>query len=402
VAQGEFETRVKVQSKDEFRELADSFNFMAGRIEHQVRSLKTSAEIDRAILTSWDLEQIVQTVIARLPELLPHEMAAITILGTRFHEVKGTYYRSADGHETLEASAECSAEEMKLFAGHSEPCVLGSGDERPQFLWPLLRRGMSHFLMVPIFLDGELAAVVSLGHSIDYEWTPEDRQQARSIADQVGVALSNAALLSQLRSSHWGTLTALAKAIDAKSPWTSGHSERVTSMAIKIAKEMGLQGREIDILHAGGLLHDIGKIGVPSEVLDKPGALTDDERRQIQEHVMIGVRILEPMPGFADMLPIVREHHEWFNGQGYPFGIAGDQISRHGRIFAVADVYDALVSDRPYRKGMHLTEVLEIIRNGAGRQFDPEMVEAFLRVVDKEMTTARAETSDEPATTAAQ
>jgi HD-GYP domain-containing protein (c-di-GMP phosphodiesterase class II) len=154
-------------------------------------------------------------------------------------------------------------------------------------------------------------------------------------------------------------------------------------MAISLGKEMGLSGKEIDILHTGGLLHDVGKIGVPLEILDKPGKLTDEERLQIQEHVLIGVRILKPIPGFEDCLPIVREHHEWFNGQGYPYGIAGEHISLMGRIFAVADVHDALISDRPYRKGMPLERVVAIIRGGAGTQFDPKVVDAFFRVIAK-------------------
>lgn len=152
-------------------------------------------------------------------------------------------------------------------------------------------------------------------------------------------------------------------------------------MAIKIGQELGVAGKEIDILHAGGLLHDIGKIGIPGALLDKPGQLTHEERLQIQEYVLIGVRILKPISGFAEFLPIVQEHHEWFNGKGYPYGIAGAQISLHGRIFAVADVYDALITDRPYRKGMPLEKVTGIIRGASGTQFDPQAVDAFFRVL---------------------
>jgi putative nucleotidyltransferase with HDIG domain len=240
---------------------------------------------------------------------------------------------------------------------------------------------MRCFLVVPVVLEGKATAVLTLGHAEHHDWTDEDKQQARQLADQVAVALSNARLVAQLKQLHWGTLTALAHAIDAKSHWTAGHSERVTNMAIKIGQELGLTGREIDILHAGGLLHDIGKIGVPGALLDKPGQLTEEERRQIQEHVLIGVRILKPISGFAEFLPIVQEHHEWFNGKGYPYGIAGEQISLHGRIFAVADVYDALITDRPYRKGMPLDRVTSIISGASGSQFDPQAVDAFFRVL---------------------
>jgi len=203
----------------------------------------------------------------------------------------------------------------------------------------------------------------------------------RAVADQAAVAFSNAGLVSQLKQLRWGTLTALARAIDAKSSWTAGHSERVTSMAIKIGRELGLSGKAIDTLHAGGLLHDVGKIGTPVELLDKPGALTPEERLVVQEHVLIGVRILKPIPGFEECLPIVQEHHERIDGKGYPYGLEGENITLHARIFAVADVHDALISDRPYRKGMALERVVTMIREGAGTQFDAQVVEAFLRVV---------------------
>jgi putative nucleotidyltransferase with HDIG domain len=172
----------------------------------------------------------------------------------------------------------------------------------------------------------------------------------------------------------------LARAIDAKSPWTSGHSERVTEMAMKIGGQMGLSATEMNTLRRGGLLHDIGKIGVRSNILDKPSHLTDPELTQMRDHVRIGATILEPLPGFADVLPIVTEHHEWFNGEGYPRGLKGEEISLGARIFAVADVFDALTSPRPYRQGISRSEVMQHIRERAGRQFDPDVVAAFLKV----------------------
>jgi putative nucleotidyltransferase with HDIG domain len=392
VAGGEFGARVAVQSKDEFQELATSFNFMAARIETQVRSLKTRNEIDGAILSSWNLDQIADVLIARLPEILPYEAVGITILYPDAKQHASTYFGTSDGGEGLRVSnTDTCIEDRQFLARHSESQVLENCEKYPQYLSPLLAQGMRHFLVVPILLEGKPAAVLTLGHAAHHEWTLEEKQQARQVADQVAVALSNAGLVSQLKQLHWGTLTALAKAIDAKSPWTAGHSERVTNMAIKIGRELGLSGKEIDILHAGGLLHDIGKIGIPGALLDKPGQLTEEERRQIQEHVLIGVRILKPIAGFAEFLPIVQEHHEWFNGKGYPYGIAAEQITLHGRIFAVADVYDALITDRPYRKGMPLERVMAIIRGGAGTQFDPQAADAFSRVLAREQAARESE-----------
>jgi putative two-component system response regulator len=178
-----------------------------------------------------------------------------------------------------------------------------------------------------------------------------------------------------------GTLTALARAIDAKSTWTAGHSERVTNLALRIGHAIGLPAGELRIMHRGGLLHDIGKIGTPPAILDKPGKLSRKEIKIMREHVNIGVRILEPIPCLREALPIVAQHHEWFDGSGYPAGLAGGNISLHARVFAVADCYDAIVSDRPYRKGLPTREALEIVKQNSGTHFDPMLVEVLTRLI---------------------
>lgn len=179
-----------------------------------------------------------------------------------------------------------------------------------------------------------------------------------------------------------GTLTALARAIDAKSAWTAGHSERVTNLALEMGHAMGLPANSLGIIHRGGLLHDIGKIGTPPDVLDKPGRLEPEEMQIMRDHVKIGVRILEPIPCFREALPMVAQHHEWFDGSGYPAGLAGENISLHARILAVADCYDAIVSDRPYRKGLPKRQALEILIQRSGTQFDPMVIEVFTRLTD--------------------
>jgi len=131
----------------------------------------------------------------------------------------------------------------------------------------------------------------------------------------------------------------------------------------------------------GGLLHDVGKIGTPPSVLDKPGKLDANEMSVMRDHVRTGVRILEPIPGFREALPIVSQHHEWFNGKGYPEGLAGNEISLYARIFAVADCYDALTSDRPYRKGLPAEQTVSMLREKSGIQFDPDVIDAFVRMM---------------------
>ena len=198
------------------------------------------------------------------------------------------------------------------------------------------------------------------------------------------MALANAQLLEELDLLNWGALTALARTVDAKSPWTAGHSERVAKTAIRIGRVLGLSNDENETLHRAALLHDIGKIATPVRILDKPGKLTDEERRTVEQHSSAGASILEPIGAYKSVIPAVLQHHERYDGKGYPDGLAGEEISLGGRIMAVADVYDSLVSDRPYRPGMDKERVITIIKKRAGTQFDPNVVQALLAVVNQE------------------
>jgi putative nucleotidyltransferase with HDIG domain len=392
ITTGDLGARVTVPGADEFAELASSFNFMAARIEKQVNSLKTANEIDRAILSSLNIEQIVDALIVGMRGLIPYEFVCISLLDPHSTLQAFTYVSTADSATEKQISwIELTPEESSALNQSPEIASLSPGEIVPSYLAPLAKHGMAFFLVAPIHLKGKLSAIISFGNSCDCKWSKEDKQRAGLLADQVAVAISNAQLVAELKQLHWGTLTALARAIDAKSHWTAGHSERVTNWAMKIARVIGLPEQELEIIHRGGLLHDIGKIGTPLAILDKPGKLTSDEMQQMREHVLIGARILEPIPGFSQCMPIVLQHHEWIDGSGYPKGLKGDEITLHARIFAVADCYDALISDRPYRPGMAPERVMEILTAGMGKQFDAYVVEQFSRLLQNESVKNEAE-----------
>ncbi|MCE9603122.1 MAG: HD-GYP domain-containing protein [Gemmatimonadetes bacterium] len=166
--------------------------------------------------------------------------------------------------------------------------------------------------------------------------------------------------------------------IDAKSPWTAGHSERVTHLAIAIGRQLQLDSTQLDRLYRGGMVHDIGKLAVPTAILDKRGRLTAVERRIVERHPGAGFDLLAPLVEFADVLPIVRSHHERPDGRGYPDRLAGDEIPWLARVLAVADVYDALTSDRPYRAGMDRDMARGLMIAGSGSWLDADVLEAFL------------------------
>jgi putative nucleotidyltransferase with HDIG domain len=237
---------------------------------------------------------------------------------------------------------------------------------------------------------GDFDSRVEIGSGDEFE---DLAGSFNTMADHLGREFRiQARLIEELAANDLGTLTALARTVDTNSSWTAGHSERVTDLAMEIGRELGLPPHEIDLLHRGGLLHDIGKIGVPPSILDKPGKLTVEEFAVVQIHPSKGAEILEPIPNLRKVIPIVSQHHERFDGKGYPNSLSGESISFHARILAVADVVDALVSDRPYRPGWSREKALAYTRENSGSQFDPSVVEAFLRIEARRSGHAPAET----------
>jgi putative two-component system response regulator len=182
-----------------------------------------------------------------------------------------------------------------------------------------------------------------------------------------------------LKKSYLDSVKVLAEAIDAKDPYTRGHSDRVRKMSIKIATHLGFAEDQLENLEYGALLHDIGKIGIKDEILQKQGALTPEEYHYIQEHPLIGVKILEDVDYFRDKVRMIRHHHEHFDGSGYPDGLTGEAIPIEARIIAVPDAFDAMTIMRPHREAMSLEEVLSEMKRCRGKQFDPQVLDLFFR-----------------------
>jgi HD-GYP domain-containing protein (c-di-GMP phosphodiesterase class II) len=203
---------------------------------------------------------------------------------------------------------------------------------------------------------------------------------------ELGVALAS------LEEAYRATLKALIKALEARDAETHGHSERVVSFSLRLGRELRLDTEQMRSLEFGSLLHDIGKIGVPDAILRKPSPLTEDEWREMRRHPSHGQQILRGIEFLEGAARVVAQHHERFDGTGYPLGLRGEEIDLNARIFAVADAFDAITSDRVYRKGRAYEAALAELVEWAGRQFDPRVVEAFRRVPPAEWDGLRRET----------
>ena len=380
-----FAARVDVRSGDEFEELGNSVNAMAFRLGRQFDAVKTINKIDQAILTALNREGIIDALLEHMPKLMPCDVFAITIFDAeKAQAISHLSQENPGGFEKRILRDGYKLADLKWFDQSKDWALIHSDESLPFFLSPLKNLGLNSFSVFPITVEGKIFSALVFSNASNNVPELEDLELCRQVSHQLSVAFANVHLIEALEQLNLGTLTALARAIDAKSAWTAGHSERVTNLAIRIGQQMGLTRKEQQILHRGGLLHDIGKIGTPPVILDKPAELTPEETATMQNHVNIGLRILEPLPGFSEALPIVSQHHEWFNGKGYPNKLSGNEISLYARIFAVADVYDAVTSNRPYRAGLPKAKAIEVIRQKSGTQFDPAVVKSFLELMESE------------------
>lgn len=188
----------------------------------------------------------------------------------------------------------------------------------------------------------------------------------------------------KLEQAYIETIQTLRETVDAKDHYTRGHSDRVTEYSMLIANRLNLSEDELKTLHTGALFHDIGKIGVPDQILLKPGKLDDREYSEIKQHPLVGAHILATASIFSDIIPIVKHHHERYDGKGYPSQLKGEDIPYLARIVAVADTYDAMTSNRPYRDALTKEFVIEDIRKNLGTQFDPEIGKVFISILETE------------------
>ena len=378
VAAKDFSSKVEIHSGDEFEQLAESFNKMTGQLNKQFNALEVRSEIDRSILSSLDQSIIVPRALRMMFDFFGcHTIMLAQLIQWEQGRISLTSLTGSARNNLQEEFFSLSEDERHLLFDNEKYHIL----ERTSGVPSIIRNNSpaDTFLILPMGVENRINGSLILNlQSSDDESSKEEILQARQLANQLAVALSNSRLYDDLEKLSIGTVAALARTVDAKSKWTAGHSERVADLAVRIAQVMGFKSEDQNTLHRAGLLHDIGKIGIPMKLLDKPGKLTDEEYDAIKTHPALGGKILEPIEVYKDIIPLVEQHHERYDGKGYPQGLAGKEIDLAARILCVADVYDALISQRPYRDGWVKEKVLSFMDENKGVMFDPEVADVLL------------------------
>jgi len=242
------------------------------------------------------------------------------------------------------------------------------------------REGFKSLIAIPLAAGGGNAGVLTVYLNGPGGLTPQVLDIVATVGGIIATAARNSETARRIEKDYFSTVEALSAAIEAMDPYTRGHSRRVTRLAVAVAERFGVSEADLRDLQYGATLHDVGKIGIRGHILNKKGRLTREEYEVIKQHPIIGERIIEGVEFLQGARPIVRSHHERFDGMGYPDGLRDEEIPLMARIAAVADYFDALTTDRPYRKGYSTEETNIIIRQGIGREFDPMVAREFIDI----------------------
>ncbi len=360
---------------------------------NQLKQLSALHQIDQAIISSLDLKQTLQILLEQVTSQLSVDAACV--LTYNLHE-QTLEFAASRGFRT-DALRNTRLHIGEGYAG------LAAMEQRTIIVPDLMNRktdflrspsfsaeGFVVYYAVPLVVRSQIKGVLEIFHRSRLEVNHEWLEFLEALVSQATIAIENASLYSDVQQSNVeltqaynSTLEGWSRALDLRDKETEGHTERVTEITMRLARAMGIGEAEMVYLRWGALLHDIGKLGVPDNILLKPGPLTEEEWTVMQCHPVYAYNLLSPITYLRPAIEIPYCHHEKWDGSGYPRGLKGEEIPLSARIFAIVDFWDALTSDRPYRKKWTPERARAYIQEQAGKHFDPHIVEVFLAIIEK-------------------
>jgi HD-GYP domain-containing protein (c-di-GMP phosphodiesterase class II) len=353
------------------------------KYDSKVRKLRALKEISQLLNSTLDDKEVKRRAMEAATRLMEAEVGSLLLIDDATHELYFEVELGKRGERAKEIRLKIGEGIAGWVAKTGEPVIVADVRKDPRFSRKVDEKSSfvtRNIICVPIKVKdkivGVLQAINKLGPQPFSKW---DLEEFQSLADQVAIAIDNANLYKELQETFFGTAEALADAIEAKDAYTAGHTRRVLAYSIAMGKVLALSALELNNLKLAALLHDIGKIGIEDRILLKPGKLENAERRRMEAHTTIGPKIVDRVKQLRKIVPGIMHHHEEYDGTGYPSGLKGHQIPLIARIIAVADFFDAMTTDRPYRKGLPIQTALEELRKLSGTQFDGKVVEAFIR-----------------------
>ncbi len=389
----EYETEFTA-SAAAFRELATtSINTFleVELVQLRMEEMGALLEVGRVVSSTLDLRELLTKIMSTATKVMRCETSTVYLIDEQTNEL---YFHIVSGDPNVGAKLQ----EIRLPMGtglagwcaqNNKPIIVPDTEKDPRFFKGADKKSgfvTRSMICVPMRLKDRVIGVLQvLNRTGTIPFNDHDLEMLENMANQAVSSIENARLYENIQKVYLSTIEVLATAIDAKDPYTQGHSRRVTQYSVAIAEEMNLSPKEVEDIRYAGLLHDVGKIGIKDSIIRKPGRLTDEEYAIIKKHPAIGAKILRPVDFLADKIPGVLHHHEYYDGRGYPDHLTGEDIPLAGRIICVADAFDAMTTNRPYRKGLTVKTAVGELKKFSGKQFDPVCVEAFLKAFDRKL-----------------
>ncbi len=378
-------------------ELPDTVHFPdLQRNQRLMQSLETLYKMSRRVSAVMPLDELFAEMKKLLFDVFDSAENLVIMI---WDEDLGDYIPRLVANSRFEADAPVVIPQSVFYRAMTERVTLvandAANDSRFSQSDSIIGLSIQSVMCAPLVAGGRtLGAIYVDNRKQATHYEEADAELLTAFASQAAIAIDNARLMDTLQRSYQQTLLALVTAIEAKDEYTRGHSQRVAEYAVGIALELNFPQERVDLLRTAAELHDIGKIGIKDLIIQKPDRLSDEEFREIKNHVITGERIVAPITYLSPVLPAIRNHHERWDGKGYPDGQKGEQIALEARILAVADAFDAMTTKRTYNNPMTMEQALKRVREASGTQFDPQVVAAFSRYIERKITSDPGEAQD--------
>ena len=364
-------------------------------LDRSVKQFTTLAEVGTLLNSTLDQNVVRKMAMEAITRLMHAEVGSLLLMDDENKELYFEVALGDKGERVKEIRLKIGEGIAGWVAEHGKPLLLQDVRKDPRFYksadqkTEFVTRDM---VCVPVKVKDKVIGVLQAINRAEGVFTEDDVELFQLFSNQVAIALDNARLYEEIRETFFATAEALAEAIEKRDPYTGGHTKRVVNYCLVAAKYMNLTPEELEILKLSAILHDVGKIGVEDRILRKPGNLDDEEAKIMKMHPLLGAEIMRHIRQLKDLIPGMLHHHERPDGKGYPEGLKGRDIPIVARIISAADTYDAMTTNRPYRKGLSHQTAIDEIKKEAGAQFDKEVAEAFVKAFEAGEIEMEAET----------
>lgn len=353
------------------------------KLEEEVEDLSILYKIKQEISSTLELNAIFKIIVDRATDIVDAETCVILLINPESKELFVQWSHGLNKEYVESTRVPINEGISGWIVANNKAVIMEKLEEDSRFNKRTHENYYANsFIGVPLVLKGEVIGVINANDKrLKNIFNNHDLSLLSGVATEAAIAIEHAAQYRDLQNRYLKSIAVLAKALDVKTKWTYNHTTNVAAYAGAIAKKLGLSKKQIGLVKQAGKLHDLGKVIVSDEILNKKGKLTEEERDKVRQHVKVSAEIIKPLGFMDDVSEIILQHHEHYGGQGYPMGLQKEKITIGARIIAVADAFDAIISERPYRKKSSIAEAVKELEKFSGTQFDPKVVKTLINLI---------------------